>query len=286
MKKSLLFAAAALFFFSTPLVAQSAAPAAVPETHRETVDDFAVVDDRPTAPIRVSIPARPTAIASEKPEIGDGLTEAPPVEEIPVEVPVEIAPVIPTFFGEPVIGRVVFVLDRSASMGQPAAGISAIEDHNDRIISTPTRMQVVKAEVSRALMGMTAGNYFGIITFGGYPTTSADPFLLEATSTNVAAAVNKVQLMAANGPTPTLTALDLATRQYGSELNTLFLMSDGLPNCGQEAPVVLGAFPTKFEPLAKMGCRFVAVHMGPTEDGGMEFMQQLANSVDGTFQHR
>jgi len=286
MVKTLLFAAAALFVFTAPLAAQTATNVA-PETRRAVVDEFDDTADRPSAPIRVVIPARAASVTPELPEGDDELFDAPPVEELPVD-PVVAAPVRPTFFGVTVGGRSVFVLDRSGSMGLAATGIGAIEDHNDQIISSPTRMQVLKAEVCRTLNNMSEGDYFGLISFGSYPNTTAEPFMLEATPSNIKTVMGKVQALIPAGATPTKAALDLAMRQYGSEINSMFLLSDGLPTgTGHQSPSeILTWFPTAFAPMAANGCQFVSIHMGPQDDGGMQFMQGLANSVDGMFQHR
>lgn len=96
--------------------------------------------------------------------------------------------------------------------------------------------------------------------------------------------------------------MNKAITQYGSVLNKLFFLSDGLPNFsgthatsvvntnenstdGEAAAVLLAWFPGAFQPLKDNGCDFVVTHIGDHGLAG-EFMQNLANSVGGTFIQR
>lgn len=288
MRSFLLLGAAALFMFAGPLAAQAVAQTtSAPETRRAVVDEFDDVADRPSAPIKVVIPARVVAVPVT-PELGadDNLAFAAPVEELPV-TPEEAAPVVerPTFFGVSVGSLVAFCLDRSGSMGTPAEGVGAIEDHNGATISSPSRLQVMKAEVIKVLNGLQPTDKYGIVSFGSYPTTAGDPFMLEASEANVKASVNKVSTLVANGATPTQTGLARTFELYGPELTNLFFLSDGEPNCGQSATSVLAWFPSGYKTLKDNGCHFVSIHMG-ADGPTAEFMQSIANIADGTYIRR
>lgn len=275
---------AALLLLAAPLAAEPAGSAPpIPDTRRAVVSEFADEADRPASPIKVVIPAVDAPEVSVQIKPGDELLGTGVVEDLPMEPVAEVLPPPATFFGVTVSGSTVFVIDRSASMNLPSGGTPYLEDAQNRIIVAPSRLQVVKAEMSRALNELRETDKFALVFFGGYPLTTADEGLNAATPANVRASLHKVNETMASSTTPTLSGLTIACRRYGTELTSMVLLSDGQPNCGETPEQTLGAFPGMFQPLGDNGCQFTAVHMGPVSGGAWDFMQNLANTVSGQF---
>jgi hypothetical protein len=269
----------ALPLFGLAVVA--AAPAGAqdnPETHRAPESETM---DRPTPPIRVVIPSGESepgtgtqnpGLECDMPEIPEEITEEPPQEN----------PDPGDFWGEPVFGRIVWVLDRSGSMGASDSGSGPIEMPDGSNIANPTRLQVVKAETIRTISALAEDDEFALVTFGANPDVDYSPAMVKATAGNKQEGISKVQTMVASGGTPAYPALQRACSQYGADVTKFFFLSDGAPNVGGGAAQILADFPEWYQPLRDEGCSLVCILVG-NSGAAMQFMQALANQNGGTF---
>lgn len=277
MKCSLMLVALPLFglaaVLSAPIMAQDN-----PETHRAS---DAETLDKPTPPIRVVIPADggepPSGTQNpgqdvDNPEIPEEIAEEPPQEN----------PDPGDFWGEPVFGRIVWVLDRSGSMGVSDSGAGPIEMPDGSNIANPNRLQVVKAETIRTISSLSEDDEFALVTFGASPDVDYSPAMAKATAGNKQEGISKVQSMVASGGTPAYPALQRACSQYGAELTKFFFLSDGAPNVGGGAPQILADFPTWYQPLRDNNCSLVCILVG-NSGAAAQFMQTLANQNGGTY---
>ncbi len=282
-----LMVAGALAVALAPLsFAQAAAPtgALPPEPETRRAADSGEVD-KPTPPVRIVIPPP----AAGNPPTGDQLPppesdiDGPP-EEILEEPPTEVEEP-PTFFGEPVSGNFVWVLDRSGSMSAADSGSGPIEGAGGNIMVNPNRIQVVKSECTRVLMQLKEEDMFAIISFGGGPDVSWYEALVYATGANKTQGINTVNAMIASGMTPAYPALQRACQQYGTELDKMYFLCDGGPNQGGNAAQILADFPNWYSGLREAGCELVCVHIG-NSGAAASFMQALANGNGGTYIHK
>jgi hypothetical protein len=265
-------------------LAQDVPGALPPEPETRRAPDSGEVD-KPTPPVRIVVPM---------PEAGDPYSgdqeptpesemDAPP-EEILEEPPTEIDEP-PTFFGEPVSGNFVWVLDRSGSMSMADSGSGPIEDANGNILVSPNRMQIVKSECIRVLTQLREEDQFAIISFGANPDVTYYQALVPATSGNVQQGIATVNALVASGMTPAYPALLRACQQYGTELDKMYFLCDGGPNQGGGAAQILADFPGWYQGLRDAGCELVCVHIG-NSGSAASFMQALANQNGGTYIHK
>ena len=281
MKTLALMALATSLLMTTALYAQTAPQD--PETRRAPNSPDM---DKPTAPIKVIIPAS----ADQKPYDGDARPgDDLDGDEIPEEIadePGEEAPQPPTFFGEPVSGKFVWVLDLSGSMGITDSGSGPIESPDGTIFTNPNRIQVVKSECIRVLNMLTEDDWFAIISFGGNPDVSYYPEMVPGTAGNKQAAISNIQALVASGATPAYPALQRACTQYNEhDLDKIYFLCDGSPNLGGGAPQILADFPGWFQSQKDRGCELVCVHIGDS-GAAAQFMQALANGNGGTYIHK
>src|SRR5690606_28294624 len=93
----------------------------------------------------------------DKPEVGQPLVDDEVVEEEPpvVEPPIEPTdPEVeeedpPTFFGEPLSGNFLWVLDTSGSMELVCD--ASVEDYDGNVVVAPSRLEIVQFECIKAL---------------------------------------------------------------------------------------------------------------------------------------
>jgi hypothetical protein len=211
-----------------------------------------------TDPVLPSPPPRPI-----EPPTGE---ELPPIEDI-APPPPEVGP--PDFIGEPVDGKVAFLLDASGSMA--GSGIAT-----------------VRAEATSTISELTEDDLIDCVAYGSqFPASEAySQFmwgaLLPCTEGNKAAAIAWVNGPATNpgGGTPTYACLQKSCQVYPADLDKMFLLTDGEPNVSGSASQILLDFPgwwSKFN-----GTEFVAICIngsGPAQD----FMMNLAALAAGTY---
>jgi hypothetical protein len=119
--------------------------------------------DLPSPPSRIVIPGVKSATYAEHPEIPDEAEKFGPPEEIP-DSPDETDG--PTFFGEDVFGRFVWVLDRSGSMNNMGPNDLPVPGGMGGITGEPNKWQIVKAEATEAIQKLDDDDWFAIVTFG------------------------------------------------------------------------------------------------------------------------
>ncbi|MDP6540219.1 MAG: VWA domain-containing protein [Planctomycetota bacterium] len=146
------------------------------------------------------------------------------------------------YHGIPIEGEsTLFLFDRSLSMQAPLyQGEDAPEEAN------PSRFARAKEELSAVLGRLSPSRRFGVIAFGG----TLDPFspeVLPATEENVALAREWIGGLTMNLGTRTYDVLDFAfavagggalDRYHDSTVDTLFVLTDGLPIRGGKADSV------------------------------------------------
>lgn len=286
IRNAMLLSFGALLIGLAPMAMAQTAPATPetpPETHRAPeVNDM----DKPTPPIKVVIPAdtgvdpgsgtQNPGEENDNPEIPEEIAEDPPEEN----------PEGPTFFGEPVSGKFVWVLDRSGSMGAVDSGSGPIEDANGGIITNPNRIMIVKSECIRVLTQLSEDDWFALVSFGWNPDVTYYQELVPANSGNKQAGITTVNQLVASGGTPAYPALQRACTQYNEhDLNKLYFLCDGGPNVGGGAAQILADFPGWFQSQKDRGCELVCVHIGDS-GAAAQFMQALANQNGGTYIHK
>jgi hypothetical protein len=193
--------------------------------------------------------------------------DIPPSETPPDGPPPEDPP---TYYGEPVQGKFVFILDASGSMGW----------------GSPPRVQTMRAETTSVIQALTEDDELDAVsydtTFGPQVHYSKYMWgtLLPATEGNKSSAVAWINGPATNpgGGTPSYAALQRACQVYPADLTKMFFVSDGYPNVSGSAAQILQDFPSwwsKFEET-----EFISICIG---GGGASFMQQLAALAGGTY---
>lgn len=189
-------------------------------------------------------------------------------------------------------------------------GGSTMENWGGNVVSNPTRLEIVKTETIRALKSLTERNQFDIIQLAGNTNPDGLRFtppltdewqgeLVPATDENREEAIRFVQDMGVWWGTPTYTVLQKACSNYGADIGTLFLLSDGaptwcdIPTLGPDQNMwqsedaqraILGEFPVWFAPLRTSGCNFKCIHIGNHFAAG-SFLQELAAQNDGSYLH-
>ena len=232
----------------------------------------------------------------------------PPIEptgpaEEPSE-PGEETDIPPTFLGEPIGGKTVLILDASMSMQEADVGSEGIEDWNNNVLSSPTRIQLVKIETINALRNMRESDEFDLMELAGaefaHPplTDSWSGKLVQATKGNKERAIQYVIDLQLRYGTPTRTVLQRVCNEYGDKHDKLFLISDGAPTV-YDVPDVSGPpwqsieagkvvneeFIGWYSELRKNGCELVCVHIGNNNKAGT-FMKDLAATHGGRYIHR
>lgn len=138
---------------------------------------------------------------------------------------------VATFYGlEVVSDRASFVLDTSGSMAAPAGGAGGRTRAGGGGSVGPTRLDVAKQELEKALRGLSPGTLFNLVFFD----TAVDPWrdeLVEHEERSLAAAVEFSFAQRASGGTNIHDALLLAFED--ERVDTLYLLSDGDPTAGK-----------------------------------------------------
>lgn len=202
---------------------------------------------------------------------GGAATAAGPVASGTAVVSVQIS-----FFGIPLTDAqdVVFVLDRSGSMGGVSAGFAG-EDVgmgqtgavlaglgativNAKTRSLPSKMQAAKDELIRTLSAMPDGTRFTIIFFDDKIAAFA-PHMLVLEPRTRAAAIAFVRDIEPGGSTAAVPALRLA---YKAGAARVVLLSDGLANTGGGAGDLLA----EARDAMRGGVRFDTVGLGIDQD--------------------
>lgn len=232
--------------------------------------------DRPIGTIKIKLPAPnggtnpgeilPPPPPPPPPVIPPEGEELPPTEINPEPPPPEEPP---TFIGEPVQGKVVFLLDASGSM-------------------YGSRIATVRAEASSAISGLNEDDEIDCVAYGSQFPAAQDyskfmwGTLLPATEGNKSAAISWINGPSTNpgGGTPTYACLKKSCQVYPADLDKMFLLTDGAPNVSGSASQILADFPGWWSKFA--GAEFVAICIGGS-GSAQTFMLQLAALAGGTY---
>ena len=207
-----------------------------------------------------------------------------PTPVMRADVHVEIS-----FFGIPLAGAqdVVFVLDRSGSMGGVSTGFagqdvglskteSALVGLGGTLInagthSLPSKMEAAKAELIHTLQAMPDGTRFTIVFFDS-DISALSPSLITLDPATRSAAIAFVRRIEPGGSTAAVPALRLA---YSAGAARVVLLSDGLANTGGDGGDLL----RDARGAMHHGVRIDTVGLGIDQDA--ELMSRLAGESGG-----
>lgn len=318
MKKLLVAAAIAVCALgSSTALAQSAEDS---QAQVRRAADAENRSDRPAGMLRVVIPAKQDMeIGATDPVPTPEMNPALPMLE---DVPSETEAQPPSFFGEPVTGNFILVLDRSGSMGSQDLAGCPVFDENGNIIANPSRIQTVQTEATKLINSISSEHEFAIVTFGGNQagggrsaggagasqpvTRGCGPYTprprprvvdgpqsgngtvtaygarVTGTQANKQRAASTIGAMRAVGPTPLYNALRTACTRFGTDIDKLFVLTDGNPNVTGNTSDILRDFPGWYSGMQTFGCETVALHIGNAQEG-TEFLQSLAQLGGGKY---
>jgi len=197
-------------------------------------------------------------------------SEAPPIE----------------FFDEEIEGdRVVFVMDYTGSMdarvGHP------ITDENGHTISNPTKMDHVKAEFAKAVLGMSENVKFSAVMFSTAGIRVWKRQLMDATPQNKAAAIAWVRSFSAWGATPIYDGFAAGANIPGTK--TIILHTDGVVNSGKYPnpsscdAAIISLAKSKVITVYTFG-HCLATYYGSSEsNSGREMLKRIAQGTGGTY---
>jgi hypothetical protein len=204
-----------------------------------------------------------------------------------------------SFFGIPVVSkRLVFVLDRSGSMMQPADFELPIESGGDKMppdLAQPKgnrKIDVARWQLKRVLQQLPEGTQFNLIffsnTFELYKPTMLT--LNAGTRQEAFAYIDSLEPM---GQTGTFDALERALafalgddgRLRKDAIDTVYLLSDGMPNRGRfTRPEDIRREIKRINDALKVAIHTVLIGGGSAASGADEgFMKGLADDNHGEF---
>lgn len=175
---------------------------------------------------------------------------------------------IPLLFGEPIEGKSVLLLDISGSMLTEHRGSS--------------RLNLVLIELTKYLSIMFDSNQFDIVAFSGDYDAGNNHCktlwgeLKSATEENKQEAIAWVKVLYSTGSTPTYDALKYVSEHYPSDLDNLFLITDGYPN--EDTKEIIDNVPIWYKDFIK--CRFICVSIGGE---GISFLRALVLVTKGVI---
>lgn len=188
-----------------------------------------------------------------------------------------------TFYGIPVRSkRIVFVVDRSESMAEKARwkDTSAASGPVDLRLVGDRKIDVCRYELKKALLVLAKDAEFNVVFFNRDVAAFA-PSAMKATPENVKKAFAFIDSFEPRGRTNLFDPLEKAI--VAAQADTVFLLTDGLPNCGQfEKPEEIR------REIARLNTARLAVHaiyVG-SEKGGEELLRGLAQENGGAFVNR
>lgn len=199
-------------------------------------------------------------------------------------------------FGIPVQGtRVTFIVDLSGSMNfaMPARGTGDIPD------KIPARIDVAKRELLRTVDEMPEVSFFNCVTFNGNPKAKVwNKELLQATARNKDRFKAFVEDMQPDGGTNLWAGLEEALKlkslvygdRYESNLDEVFLVSDGAPTVGDVVdPVEILRLVTETNRFSKVRINTIFI-TSPNEQNPRnvnmapeELMKRIAEQNGGRF---
>ncbi len=229
-----------------------------------------------------------------------------------------------TFYGVPTTSkRLAFVIDVSKSMEEKARAPKAGAPSGGSVVPTgpgtgaspdeagrglpaePTKLEVAKFELRRAIRGLPADAHFAVVAFALNPRLLGKG-LFKASAEGKAEATRLVEALEMGLSTNVFDSLDLAlslgldpknpAQTFDDGVDTIFLLTDGEPNSG----TIVEAGKIVAEISSRLRTRRVVIHTiwvgtdpsegGPAargaKDGGADFMRKLAEISGGRFVER
>lgn len=140
----------------------------------------------------------------------------------------------PSFFEIDIVShRMVLVIDVSGSMRRHVADQQQFDQ--SELGDTPgTRMAMLKEELRRTIEGLPTGVEFNMVFFGA-EVRSWKSGLVEANPTNLREALRTVDALGADRNPGTITLEAMREAFQNGEADTIYLMTDGIPEGGEVA---------------------------------------------------
>lgn len=246
--------------------------------------------DTPSGKLLLRVPAAKDT-SDDAPAVENAQPPAEPGEpEVEDDAPT-------TFFGEPIGGRFLWVLDVSGSMAT-WSDVDSFEDADGNVMAQPLRIEVMKAELIKCIRKLSGADAFDIVTFPaawsqpGCRSWSWNKELLAATPDVRDAAIEYVKNLNYYLGTPSWTALKYACERYAPDMDKILFLSDGAPTPHGVVPQVITSkdavksilrdFPDWFAPHKAKGCVVSCVQFGEW-DFGADFMGRLAGENGGEY---
>ena len=221
-----------------------------------------------------------------------------------------------TFYDIPTESQaIVFVLDRSGSMAEPAGekarakddapkgpvtggGAGGGKDEGDEAVGGETRLEVARNKLAQCVEHLAKDVRFGVVFYGSDVVTWKDAPTLElADAHNKEAAVAWIRDLEPKGATALFDALMKALEYADSDpaakgrkksqaggANTIFLLSDGSPTdaSGQMSPEATEEGMARFlEANEIYRCVVHTIGIGPSHNRGL--LQRLAAATGGQY---
>lgn len=206
-----------------------------------------------------------------------------------------------TFYGIPVDSKnVIFVLDRSGSMTAPSEwevpadvasgkgvpGGPDIKKQGDR------KIDIAKWQLKLALARLPDGVEFNVIFFGGDWTILSEK-MVRMNAASRKAAFDFIDRTDPMGPTNifdpmekafTFAGVGLNDKIYKSNVDTIFLLTDGMPNAGQvpNADDIVVKL-REMNKLKKVRINTVGVFASAEAREGEEFLRKLSDDSGGKY---
>ncbi|HLU39187.1 MAG TPA: HEAT repeat domain-containing protein, partial [Planctomycetota bacterium] len=210
----------------------------------------------------------------------------------------EKATVAGSFFGIPVLGRrVVFILDRSGSMGAAAPQPQATAAGDAGV---PTRLDIARQECWNAVADMGPDTFFNVVVFSDRARAWKGE-LVPATVSNKSALRTFLERLVPNGSTnlwdALATAIEMRTAisegRQREPVDEIFVLSDGYPSSGEVTDAA--TITLRIAELNRhAGIRINTVFIGSQESeldryaqpGGAALMKTLAQQNGGSHVER
>jgi len=197
----------------------------------------------------------------------------------------EEAPPIEFFDEEIEADRVVFVMDYSGSMDAPVG--HPITDENGHTINSPTKMDHIKAEFAKAVLGMSENVKFSAVMFSSSGIRVWKRQLMDATPQNKSAAIAWVRSFSAWGATPIYDGFAAGANIPGTK--TVILHTDGVVNCGKYSnpsscgEAIINLAKSKGITVYTFGHCLATYYSSSESNAGRQMLKKIAQATGGTY---
>ncbi|RKY17032.1 MAG: hypothetical protein DRP63_04415, partial [Planctomycetota bacterium] len=196
----------------------------------------------------------------------------------------ETTPIV--FFDEEIeADKVVFDMDYTGSMDAPIG--HPITDENGHTINNPTKMDQIKVEFAKAVLGMSENVKFSAVMFSSAGIRVWKRQLMDATPQNKAAAIAWVRSFSPWGTTPTYDGF--AAGANIPETKTIILHTDGVVNSGKYptpascGPAIVDLAKSKGITVYTFGQCLATFYNSSEANSGRHMLQDIAYATGGTY---